>query len=305
MDHLYTDTFVKLNSLDTDHLFNVLILADQLFVTRLKEQCECLLSDLLTLKNAVQILSFAYIYTAEKLKYCCMKFITANITPLLESKALDELEDDLLKELSEFYFQEKEAIQCRVITPYSTAEKDEIIESIASAYPVSLTDEVEVTPVKPVQKKRHRQHRNSEKSNSISISDNDSSFDSFIQFPDEPEPSIPEIIDMPARLRSIHLANRVVREESVLEDYYPMLGSSGSPTFSFSNRLSPNKHEGRIKMVKISQKQRKRLASESKTIESPPAPGKYHLLIVNDNLQYIFCLLSSNAQKPVESHSGN
>uniref|UniRef100_A0A6P7F2T9 Inhibitor of Bruton tyrosine kinase n=1 Tax=Diabrotica virgifera virgifera TaxID=50390 RepID=A0A6P7F2T9_DIAVI len=285
LEYLYTDSLSKLNALEVDHLFNVVILADQLFVQRLKEQCELLLSDLLTMKNVIQVLSFADVYCANKLKYCCMMFIIANITPLLELKAFNDLDDDLLKELSDFYFDQKKEIHCRVITPYSTAESDEVIASIASTYPVSMSEEVDITPNKPVHKKRNRPHRTSEKSNSIS--EKDASYDSIIQFPDEPD-IIAEvdnkITELPNRLKSITLASKIVKEELVQENFtklnksslsvsfddsvqFPELGSS--PVFSLT-KASPQKTDTRTKPVKMSQKQRKRLSSESKAVDSPP-----------------------------------
>lgn len=283
LEYLYTDSLSKLNCLEVDHLFNILILADQLFVTRLKEQCELLLSDLLTLKNIIQILSFADIYNADKLKYCCMMFIIANIAPLLEVKAFNDLDDELLKEISEFYFDRKKEIQCRVITPYSTAVSDDVISSIAGAYPVSMTEEVEVTQIKPVHKKRTRQHRHSEKN--VSFSEKDVSNDSVIQFPDEPEPLI-ENNDLPDRLKSIKVASKIVKEEIVYENYTKLnnMSDRSSLSVSFDDSVefpelgSPNiikgslqKSDSKIRLVKMSQKQRKRLSSESKVVEPPPS----------------------------------
>ncbi|XP_056647953.1 inhibitor of Bruton tyrosine kinase [Diorhabda sublineata] len=279
LEYLYTDSLSKLNYLEVDHLFNILILADQLFVTRLKEQCELLLSDLLTLKNIIQITTFADIYNADKLKYCCMMFIIANIAPLLEVKAFNDLDDELLKELSDFYFDRKKEIQCRVITPYSTAVSDDFITSIAGDYPVSMTEEVEITQNKPVHKKRTRQRRHSERN--VSVSDKDVSNDSIIQFPDEPVCLIEN--NYPSRLKSINVASKIVEKEEIHENYTSLnnISDRSSLSISFDDSMefpelgSPNiikgsiqKSESKIRIVKMSQKQRKRLFSESKVADT-------------------------------------
>ncbi|CAG9821108.1 unnamed protein product [Phaedon cochleariae] len=293
LEFLYTDSLSSLKDIEHDNLFKVLVLADQLFVLRLKDQCEMLLSDTLTLKNVVQILSFAHLYNAEKLKYCCMKFIISNITPLLESRMLDDLEVDLLKELSEFYFNENENVWCRVITPYSIALQDEIILSIGTAYPVDLTCIAEVTPVRSSQKKRHRVHKTSERHVSISV-ENDTSLEEILQFPDEPE-SVPESRDLPTRIKSIMLASTRMNSESVEHNFTKLVSQTVSGDFSssleesfdfpelssppnhplhgFSPKSPPQRVVPKLKMVKLSQKQRKKLSSESHSeivAQSPP-----------------------------------
>ncbi|KAJ8928173.1 hypothetical protein NQ314_019235 [Rhamnusium bicolor] len=283
LEFLYTDSLSYLDNIDTDHLFKVLVLADQLFVTRLKEQCEYLLTDLLTLRNAVQLLSFAHLYNAEKLKRCCMKFIVMNITPFLELRSLDDLEEEILRELTEFYFQEKQEVWCRVITPYSTAPSDGEIISVSSLYPVSLKDEVERVTTKTSQKRKSRPHREY--------------LDSVIQFPDIPE-GIPDsekdfIVIVPSRLRSIALASERIKYEDIQPQFtkltadktvnssdfhmsfnestdFPELNSPPHVSGSFHQKTTPQKADSKHKMVKLSQKQRKRLSSEGSNVQTAP-----------------------------------
>ncbi|CAH1965417.1 unnamed protein product [Acanthoscelides obtectus] len=296
LEYLYTDTLSSLQNKEMEHLFRVLILADQLFVVRLKEQCELLLSNLITLKNAVNILAFAHSYNAQKLKYCCMKFIILNMAAFLESRMLDELEDDLLSDLSDFYFQEKEQVWCRVITPYSTAVSDEIVLSIASAFPVSLDEQVQsCSTTKTSQKeKKRRSHKSStsEKRNS-SFSDHP---DSVIQFPDVPETAEVTLdirsitCNIPNRLKSIVLATEIVENEGIESDYtvlgssselgasfndfhdFPQLSSPPRPVgnIALHSKSPPQRTDSKHKLSKLSQKQRKRLSSES-IAQSPPA----------------------------------
>nr|CAI5845111.1 unnamed protein product [Callosobruchus analis] len=297
LEYLYTDTLSSLQNKEMDHLFRVLILADQLFVIRLKEQCELLLSNLITLKNAVNILAFAHSYNAQKLKHCCMKFIILNMAAFLESRMLDELEDDLLSDLSNFYFQEKEQVWCRVITPYSTAVSDEIILSVASAFPVSPDEQVQASSImkSSQREKKRRSHKTStsEKRNSNSSEHPDS----VIQFPDVPETLEVEVNiknvtcdSTPSRLKSIVLATEIIKNESVESDYTVLgssseLGASFNDSFDFpqlnspprpvgnialNSKSPPQKTDSKHKLVRLSQKQRKRLSSES-TAQSPPA----------------------------------
>ncbi|XP_063932773.1 inhibitor of Bruton tyrosine kinase [Zophobas morio] len=294
LEYLYTDTLSYLNNKEQDHLFKLIILADQLFITRLKEQCEYLLFHCLTLKNCVQFLTFANLYNAQKLKYCCLKFIVSNIAPLLEVRLFDDIDEALLKELSDFYFEDKEKICCRVITPYSTAPLEEEIISVSSTYPVSLLEEVEKVVQKSSQKRRSRNHKTSVDSSQKSFKENVCD-ENIIQFPDSP-PDVSCNIDqvVPSRLRAIKLAEEKIESE----DYQPqftklvskssvdadILGTSfeefpllNSPPTSYPLR-SPHKYETKHRMVKISQKQRKRLSSESATEvptpESPKNPWK-------------------------------
>lgn len=302
LEFLYTDSLSYLNATDIDHLFKILILADQLFVLRLKEQCELLLTNLLTLRNAVQLLSFADSYNAVKLKHCCMEFITLNITAFLELKSLDELDEELLKELSEFYFQDKRDIWCRVITPYSTAPLDEEIISLTSLHHFSLEDEVEQkVVVKSSQKRKSRAHKTSlSEKNSISF-DNDASLDSIIQFSDVPE-IIPEFKKdlkyVPDRIKSITSASKKIKGEDVESQFTKLSSqrnnssSSLSRSFNeesdfpelnspplhsnnnFHHKTPPQKIDSKHKIVRLSQKQRKRLSSESNNNLSSSIPGK-------------------------------
>ncbi|XP_018574334.1 inhibitor of Bruton tyrosine kinase [Anoplophora glabripennis] len=308
LEFLYTDSVTYLNGTDIDHLFKILILADQLFVIRLKEQCESLLTNLLTLKNAVQLLSFADSYNAKKLKHCCMKFITLNITAFLELRSLEELDDELLIELSEFYFQNTKKLSCRFITPYSVAPLDEEIISLTSLHNFSLKDEVEQKVlVKSSQKRKSRAHKISLSEKNKSLDNDIISLDNLIQFPDIPEvisESKKDSKNMPDRVKAITLASEKIKGEDI-EPQFTKLSSNknysssslsrsfneendfpelNSPPLysnnSFYHKTPPQKIDSKHKIIRLSQKQRKRLSSESNnnigpsTPESPKNPWK-------------------------------
>lgn len=119
LDYLYTDEAVVIKeSQDVDFICSVLVVADQLLITRLKEICEVALTERLTLKIAAMLLEFAAMYNAEQLKLSCSQFIGLNMPALLEARSLDVLSDDVLKDLSIFYRKMIPAMDKRVITPY-------------------------------------------------------------------------------------------------------------------------------------------------------------------------------------------
>ncbi|XP_039708936.1 inhibitor of Bruton tyrosine kinase isoform X2 [Pteropus medius] len=119
LDYLYTDEAVVIKeSQNVDFVCSVLVVADQLLITRLKEICEVALTEKLTLKNAAMLLEFAAMYNAEQLKLSCLQFIGLNMAALLEARSLDVLSVGVLKDLSVFYRKMIPAMDRRVITPY-------------------------------------------------------------------------------------------------------------------------------------------------------------------------------------------
>ncbi|XP_077606386.1 inhibitor of Bruton tyrosine kinase isoform X4 [Crocuta crocuta] len=119
LDYLYTDEAVVIKeSQNVDFVCSVLVVADQLLITRLKGICEVVLTEKLTLKNAAMVLEFAAMYNAEQLKLSCLQFIGLNMAAVLEARSLDVLSDGVLKDLSVFYRKMIPAMDRRVITPY-------------------------------------------------------------------------------------------------------------------------------------------------------------------------------------------
>lgn len=99
-------------------LFNLYILSDQLLVERLKNLCEFKLTNLVNLKNIVEIFEFANQYEAKQLKDFCMEFISGNLVTIIEAKQLESTSSELLQELSEFYRNYYPLVGSRRITPY-------------------------------------------------------------------------------------------------------------------------------------------------------------------------------------------
>lgn len=86
LDYLYEDDSPKLRHCrDPEFVCNVMVAANQFLISRLQEVCENVLSGLLTLKNAVDILEFAVNCNAFHLKTTAMQFISLNLAAMLEN----------------------------------------------------------------------------------------------------------------------------------------------------------------------------------------------------------------------------
>uniref|UniRef100_A0A8C7X2G3 Inhibitor of Bruton agammaglobulinemia tyrosine kinase n=1 Tax=Oryzias sinensis TaxID=183150 RepID=A0A8C7X2G3_9TELE len=92
LEYIYTDESPTIKECqNVEFVCNVLVVADQLLITRLKEMCEVVITENLTLKNAAELLEFATMYNAEQLKLSCLQFIALNmaavVSPLLVKSA--------------------------------------------------------------------------------------------------------------------------------------------------------------------------------------------------------------------------
>ncbi|NXA45287.1 IBTK kinase, partial [Nothocercus julius] len=119
VDYMYTDEAVAIkDSQNVEFICNVLVVADQLLISRLKEICEVAIAEKITLKNAAELLEFSAMYNAEQLKLSCLQFIGLNMAALLEARTLDVLSDEAVRDLSVYYRKMIPAMVRRVITPY-------------------------------------------------------------------------------------------------------------------------------------------------------------------------------------------
>uniref|UniRef100_A0A8C4E2N1 Inhibitor of Bruton agammaglobulinemia tyrosine kinase n=1 Tax=Dicentrarchus labrax TaxID=13489 RepID=A0A8C4E2N1_DICLA len=177
LEYIYTDESPTIKeSLNVEFVCNVLVVADQLLITRLKEMCEVVITENLTLKNAAELLEFAAMYNAEQLKLSCLQFIVLNMAALLE--ALDILSDEVLVELSAAYRRMIPAMQRRVITPYPGAPdlsvyEDEDLDSAFSPKPEAELDHScrEILLKKAKIKAKKKPRRRSDSSGGYTLSD--------------------------------------------------------------------------------------------------------------------------------------
>ncbi|XP_069705770.1 inhibitor of Bruton tyrosine kinase [Periplaneta americana] len=142
LDFLYTDSApTVLTSEDLEFVSNVLVVADQLFVVRLKEAAEVALANLLTLRNVGQVLQLSGTYNAEQLKQCCLQYITLNLPAVLEARILESVNRDLLQDLTKYYCEFIPAMNRRIVTPYSIAPSHELLKAVNDAHPILPWDE--------------------------------------------------------------------------------------------------------------------------------------------------------------------
>uniref|UniRef100_A0A8C7EZ16 Inhibitor of Bruton tyrosine kinase n=1 Tax=Oncorhynchus kisutch TaxID=8019 RepID=A0A8C7EZ16_ONCKI len=177
LEYVYTDESPTIKeSLNVEFVCNVLVVADQLLITRLKEMCEVAITENLTLKNAAELLQFSAMYNAEQLKLSCIQFIVHNMAALLESKALDILSDDVLVELSASYRRMIPAMQKRLITPYPDAPDLTVYEDMDSSFSAKAAAELDYSCRETLLKKaklkaKRKPRRRSDSSGGYTLSD--------------------------------------------------------------------------------------------------------------------------------------
>uniref|UniRef100_A0A671WEM5 Inhibitor of Bruton tyrosine kinase n=1 Tax=Sparus aurata TaxID=8175 RepID=A0A671WEM5_SPAAU len=174
LEYIYTDESPTIKeSLNVEFVCNVLVVADQLLITRLKEMCEVVITENLTLKNAAELLEFAAMYNAEQLKLSCLQFIVLNMASADELLAMTVWIFQLLY----FSFQIP-AMQKRVITPYPGAPdlsvyEDEDLDSPFSPKPEAELDHScrEILLKKAKMKAKKKPRRRSDSSGGYTLSD--------------------------------------------------------------------------------------------------------------------------------------
>ncbi|XP_077454563.1 inhibitor of Bruton tyrosine kinase isoform X2 [Stigmatopora argus] len=179
LEYIYTDDSPSTReSMNVAFVCNVLIVADQLLILRLKEICEVAITENLTLKNAAELLEFSAMYNAEQLKLSCLQFIVLNLGALLETKALDCISDEVLLDLSASYRRMIPAMQRRVFTPYPDAPDLSLYddEDINVAFSPKLESELgqsnrEVLLRKAKMKAKKKPRRRSDSSGGYTLSD--------------------------------------------------------------------------------------------------------------------------------------
>lgn len=297
LDYLYTDQVSTITTEDLEHIYSLLIIADEFLIPRLKEYCEYNLSTTITLKNVTQILTFANMYNAKQLGKCCMEFVCLNLAAMLELRVLEDLDESVLNDLTEYYCSWNPIMQQRVITPFSTAPSDEIVTEIARLYPISNSDsDKENKTILKTSKRKSRTHKNSFHSKTTDTESetpkkSEKSLDeNRLQFEEEQIPNQSEtlISKVPSRLQAINAAFKQVQTEPIATEFvklsssltsesdFPELGSPPHGVYAKSPKTDKVDFKGKV--TKLSQKQRKRLSSESgakDVCNNVPAQGMF------------------------------
>ncbi|XP_063055674.1 inhibitor of Bruton tyrosine kinase isoform X2 [Engraulis encrasicolus] len=178
LEYVYTDDSPTVKeSQKVEFVCNVLVVADQLLISRLKEMCEVAVTENLTLKNAAELLEFASMYNADQLKLSCQQFIVLNMAALLESRALDVLSEDVLVELSAAYRRMIPAMQKRLITPYPNApdlsayEDKDLLSCLDTSNQTNHTSTNELLLKKAKLKAKRKPRRRLDSSGGYNLSD--------------------------------------------------------------------------------------------------------------------------------------
>uniref|UniRef100_A0A7M4G1J3 Inhibitor of Bruton tyrosine kinase n=1 Tax=Crocodylus porosus TaxID=8502 RepID=A0A7M4G1J3_CROPO len=178
LDYIYTDEALAVKeSQNVEFICNVLVVADQLLIFRLKEVCEVAITEKLTLRNAAELLEFSAMYNAEQLKLSCLQFIALNMAALLEARTLQVLSDEVLKELSIYYRKMIPAMVRRVVTPYQDGPDISSLEPEDGENFVFLKEEItteqtrEALLKKAKTKAKKKPRRRSDSSGGYNLSD--------------------------------------------------------------------------------------------------------------------------------------
>lgn len=116
----------------------MLVIADQLFIDRLKEIFQVHVLKRFTMKRSTEWLELAFTYHCDLLKKSIFDFLCANLSEVLENRYLEHLDMDYLTELDERYKDMFPEIKYRQVVP-SPVISEELIESVAKGVVVDLS----------------------------------------------------------------------------------------------------------------------------------------------------------------------
>ncbi|XP_027142993.1 inhibitor of Bruton tyrosine kinase [Larimichthys crocea] len=168
LEYIYTDESPTIKeSLNVEFVCNVLVVADQLLITRLKEMCEVVITENLRADLLAVTISPAV-----------EKTLSLGTEVADTARALDILSDEVLVELSAAYRRMIPAMQKRVITPYPGAPdlsmyEDEDLDSAFSPKPEAELDHScrEMLLKKAKMKAKKKPRRRSDSSGGYTLSD--------------------------------------------------------------------------------------------------------------------------------------
>lgn len=120
-------------------LHNMIVFCDQYFIENLREVCEILLLEKISIRKCGEMLDFACMYNCDVLKRGCMDFICQNMSRVLLQKSLHNCEPTSLKWINGHYRNMfKHVFDYRVITPDSEAIDEACLLSFVEDFQVDL-----------------------------------------------------------------------------------------------------------------------------------------------------------------------
>ena len=274
LDYLYTDQSVKVEkSEDLEFVCNILVVADQFLLNRLKQICESQLTRLLTLKNVTELFQFSVNFMAAQLEQSTMQFICLNLPAILESKALELLDDEAFEKLDRFYTNSNPVFRRRKLVPLTDYPTGFQVETEYQQDPLSYEDLIAAEENSRLElKSRPRRHSSGDKrterrpetrrldstTSTTSESDNDSEVGDKLCLQDF---DIEEIDEGEGN-------GSPAKEDSSPDKSYfeKLLGQSPVTT-------DGNKNEKRKSGGRLSQKERKKLSLEAVVTKKEPEPS--------------------------------
>jgi len=271
VDYLYRDESAQVSrSEDIEFVSNILVVADQFLLTRLKQICEGQLTKLLTLKNVAEILQFSFNYSAVQLQKSSMQFICLNLPALLENRTLEMLDAEAFANLNRFYRNSNPVFSKRRIRPVHDGFPSQMkIEEEYLANPLSFEElEAAEEEAKLTIRSRNRRHSSGDKKSDLKSHrgrlNSSDSYSSGSDNDEEPEDKL-SLCDFQI-------------EENDVEETPPLptspIESKADKSF-FSSILSEPIVENETpvtkdkrKPQKMSQKERKRLSLETANLKA-------------------------------------
>lgn len=321
IDYLYSSVFntFKTQKSSENFLFNMISICDQFFVEQLRKNLEILITERLSIRNCGEILEFACYYNCELLEKICMEFICSNLSRILENRTLEGLESEILFRINKNYRAMFKTVDYRIIAPYADAIEDGILESFIHDFSVDLDyKNLELGQTKSKSKFKNRPSRRSDQRNcekeamiffsdlsiqekvkSTSICEDEDKTQIEVKlwkkvdkkdFKKKPPVKINEILQNESKIKNQFInLNSIIKSPDLVDEII----FTPSPV---KNQNSPEIHNRTLfsladvtplKSGKMSQKQRKRLSSETQSftpqspIEQPIIPNVWGSLAVS------------------------
>lgn len=300
-------------------------ICDQFFVEQLRKNLEILITERLSIRNCGEILEFACYYNCELLEKVCMEFICSNLSRVLENRTLEGLEPEILVRINKNYRKMFKTVDYRVIAPYADAIEDEVLESFIHDFSVDLNYknlELGLTKTKSKFKNRpsrRSDQRNCEKEAMVFFSDltiQEKVKNLSICEEDEKPPieakSWQKVDKKDFKKKPPVKTNEILQSESKIKNQFINLNSIvKSPelideiilTSSPVQPVSPEVHNRALfsladvtplKSGKLSQKQRKRLSSETNCTIIPQSP------VIEPVIPNVWGSIVTSPTKPVD-----
>ncbi|XP_001360463.3 inhibitor of Bruton tyrosine kinase [Drosophila pseudoobscura] len=305
LDYLYsldTEAFCKQNYTET-FLYNMVTFCDQYFIESLQNVCESLILDKISIRKCGEMLDFAAMYNCKLLHKGCMDFICHNLARVLCYRSIEQCDEATLKCLNDHYRKMfSNVFDYRQITPFSEAIEDELLLSFVVDCDIDLDYRMDPeTKLKAAAKHKQKDLRRqdarhyyeqqaiSSMMRSLSVSESASGPEAttgpqestrsegknWSRVVDKKEQKR-KLADTALKVNNTLKLEEPPRPELEVIERAPMKEQTPPPTSPAEETSTPLSKSYNLDLSsltpqsqKLSQKQRKRLSSESKSWRSP------------------------------------